>query len=167
MSHQVTAKQHNSKMCFVCGLNNSFGLQASFYELESNQLVALFMPCEEHQGYPGRLHGGVATTILDETIGRSIMIEQDEIWGVTAEFKVRYRAPVPLGEELRVVGRITKENRRLFEGTGEILLPDGQIAVEGFGKYIKLPLDEIADFDYEEQEWKQVLGPEDPQTIDI
>ncbi|MEE8356667.1 MAG: PaaI family thioesterase [Anaerolineales bacterium] len=167
MSHQVTAKQHNSKMCFVCGLNNSFGLQASFYELESNQLVALFTPCEEHQGYPGRLHGGVATTILDETIGRSIMIEQDEIWSVTVEFKVRYRAPVPLGEELRVVGRITKENRRFFEGTGEILLPDGQIAVEGFGKYIKLPLDEIADFDYEEQEWKQVLSPEDPQTIDI
>jgi acyl-coenzyme A thioesterase PaaI-like protein len=167
MSHQVTSKQHNSKMCFVCGLNNSFGLQASFYELESNHLVALFTPCEEHQGYPDRLHGGVAATILDETIGRSIMIKQGEEWGVTVEFKVRYRAPVPLGEELRVVGRITKENRRLFEGTGEILLPDGQIAVEGFGKYIKLPLDEIADFDYEEQEWKQVLGPEDPQTIDI
>jgi len=167
MSHQVTAKQHSSKMCFVCGLNNSFGLKASFYELENNQLVALFTPEEEHQGYPGRLHGGLAATILDETIGRAIMVQQDEIWGVTVEFKVRYRAPVPLGVELRVVGRITKENRRLFEGTGEILLPDGKVAVEGFGKYIKLPLDDIADFDYEEQEWKTILSPEDPQSIDL
>ena len=167
MSHLVTAKQHNSKMCFVCGLNNSFGLQASFYELENNQLVALFTPGEEHQSYPGRLHGGLAATILDETIGRSLMIQQGEVWGVTVEFKVRYRAPVPLGVELRVVGRITKDNRRMFEGTGEILLPDGQIAVEGSGKYIKLPLDDIADFDYEEQEWKTVPSPEDPQSIDL
>lgn len=167
MSHQVTAKQHNSKMCFVCGLKNSFGLHASFYEVEGDQLVALFTPCDEHQGYPDRMHGGLAATILDETIGRSLNINQHEIWGVTVEFNARYKKPVPLGQELRVVGRITKENRRLFEGSGEILLPDGQIAVEGFGKYIKLPLDEIADFDYEEQEWKQVPSPEDPKTIDI
>ena len=167
MRHQITAKQHNSKMCFVCGLKNSFGLHAYFYEVEGDQLVALFTPCDEHQGYPGRLHGGLAATILDETIGRAVMIKQDEIWGVTVEFKVRYKQPIPLGEELRVIGRITKDSRRLFEGTGEILLPDGQTAVEGVGKYIKLPLDEIADFDFEEQEWKTVPSSEDPQTIDL
>ena len=123
MAHKVTAKQHNSRMCFVCGLKNSSGLHASFYEVEGDQLVALFTPCEEHQGYPDRLHGGLAATILDETIGRAMNINNDEIWGVTVEFSVRYKKPVPLDQELRVVGRITKQNRRLFEGTGEILLP--------------------------------------------
>ena len=113
------------------------------------------------------MHGGLAATILDETIGRAVMIKEDEIWGVTVEFKVRYRQPIPLGVELRVVGRITKDSRRLFEGSGEILLPDGQIAVEGIGKYIKLPLDEIADFDFEEQEWKTVLSESDPQSIEL
>jgi len=167
MTQNVIAKQHNSKMCFVCGLKNSAGLKASFYEVEGDQLVALFTPCDEHQGYPDRLHGGLAATILDETIGRAMNINQHEIWGVTVEFNVRYKKPVPLGQELRVVGRITKENRRLFEGTGEILLPNGEVAVEGFGKYIKLPLDEIADFDYEEQEWKAVIDEEDPKTIDV
>jgi len=167
MTQKVIAKQHNSKMCFVCGLKNSAGLKASFYEVEGDQLVALFTPCDEHQGYPDRLHGGLAATILDETIGRAMNINQHEIWGVTVEFNVRYKKPVPLGQELRVVGRITKENRRLFEGTGEILLPNGEVAVEGFGKYIKLPLDEIADFDYEEQEWKAVIDEEDPKTIDV
>ena len=130
-------------------------------------MVALFTPCEEHQGYPDRLHGGLAATILDETIGRAMNIDQNEIWGVTVDFQVRYKKPVPLDAELRVVGRITTENRRLFEGTGEILLPDGEVAVEGHGKYIKLPLDEIADFDYEEQEWKKVPDPNDPKVIDI
>jgi len=31
--------------------------------------------------------------------------------------------------------------------------PDGTVAVEGFGKYMKLPLDQIADFDAEREEW--------------
>jgi len=154
-------------MCFVCGLKNPAGLKASFYEVEGDQLVALFKPCERHQGYPGRLHGGLAATILDETIGRAMNINQDEIWGVTVEFNVRYKKPVPLDQELRVVGRITSQNRRLFEGTGEILLPNGEVAVEGRGKYIKLPLEEIADFDYEEQDWKAVLTAGDPQEIEL
>jgi acyl-coenzyme A thioesterase PaaI-like protein len=167
MTKKVIAKQHNSRMCFVCGLKNASGLKASFYEVEGDQLVALFKPSEQHQGYPGRLHGGLAATILDETIGRAMNINQDEIWGVTVEFKVRYKKPVPLDQELRVVGRITEQNRRLFEGTGEILLPDGEVAVEGHGKYIKLPLEEIADFDYEEQDWKAVLMEDDPQEIEL
>ena len=167
MVHQVTAKQHNSKMCFVCGLKNEFGLHASFFEVDGEQLVALFTPCEQHQGYPDRMHGGLAATILDETIGRALMISNDEAWGVTVEFSVRYKKPVPLGEELRVVGRITRDSRRIFEGTGEILLPNGEVAVEGTGKYIKLPLDQIADFDYAEQEWKAVLDEDDPKTIEL
>jgi acyl-coenzyme A thioesterase PaaI-like protein len=167
MPKKVTAKQHNSRMCFVCGLQNSFGLKASFFEVEGDQLVAIFTPCEQHQGYPDRLHGGLAATILDETIGRSININQNEIWGVTVEFKVRYRKPVPLDQELRAVGRITNENRRFFEGTGEILLPDGEVAVEGYGKYIKLPLEEIADFDYQEQDWKAVPNEGDPTEIEL
>ena len=167
MEYKITAKQHNSKMCFVCGLKNNFGLQASFYEVEGEQLVALFTPCDQHQGYPERLHGGLAAAILDETIGRALMITSDDTWGVTAEFSVRFKKPVPLDQELRVVGRITRDSRRIFEGSGEILLPDGEIAVEGFGKYIKLPLDQIADFDYEEQEWKAILEDGDPQEIEL
>jgi uncharacterized protein (TIGR00369 family) len=167
MEHKVTGKQHNSKMCFVCGLDNQSGLKASFYEVDGDQLVALFTPCEEHQSYPGRMHGGLAATILDETIGRALMLTTEEAWGVTAEFTVRYKKPVPLGIELRVVGRITRDSRRIFEGTGEILLPDGEIAVIGSGKYMKLPLDEIADFDYEEQKWETMPDENDPKVFNL
>ncbi len=150
-------KQPNSKMCFVCGMKNVAGLKAFFYEQEDGSLVARFTPQEVHQGYPGRLHGGVATAILDETIGRAIMIRYGEsIWGVTAELQVRFRAPVPIGVELRAVGRITRDTRRLFEGEGELILPDGTVAVTARGKYVKLPLEAISDFDPEEQEWRVV-----------
>jgi acyl-coenzyme A thioesterase PaaI-like protein len=167
MQYLIKAKQENSKMCLVCGLKNQSGLHASFYELENEELLALFTPTEEYQSYPGRLHGGIATAILDETIGRAIMIFHQDLWGVTMDFNVRFRKPIPLDEEIRVIGRITKDSRRVFEGTGEILLGDGSVAVEGQGKYIKLPLEKIADFDVEEQEWRVVPAEDDPQVVEL
>jgi len=168
MRYRVKRKQPNSKMCLVCGMKNPLGLKAFFYELENDEVVALFHPLDEHQSYPGRLHGGIATAILDETIGRAGMIKYgEETWGVTLEFHVRFRKAVPLDTELRVVGRITRESNRAFEGTGEILLPDGSVAVEGRGKYIKLPIEKIADFDVEEQEWRVITSPDDPTEIEL
>ncbi|MCB0170428.1 MAG: PaaI family thioesterase [Anaerolineae bacterium] len=168
MPYRVTGKQPNSKMCLVCGLKNSAGLKAHFYELENGEIVALFTALEEHQSYPGRLHGGIATAILDETIGRAILTKYGEmIWGVTTEFSVRFRRPVPLNEELQVVGRITQETERHFEGTGEILLSSGKVAVEGYGKYAKLPLEKIADFDIAEQEWRIDHHDDDPTEFEL
>ena len=167
MRHAVIKKQQNSKMCLVCGLKNPYGLKAAFYEMDNLELVALIRPRDEHQSYPGRLHGGLTTALLDETIGRAIMMRYPEVmWGVTVEFQTRFKKPVPLDVELRVVGRITSDNSRFFEGIGEILLPDGEIAATGAGKYIKLPLEKISDFDHDEQEWRVIAAPSDPIEID-
>ena len=168
MGQKVTKKQHNSRMCFVCGLKNVAGLQASFYETEGNALVAVFTPQEQHQSYPGRMHGGIAATILDETVGRAIMIgNEDQVWGVTLEFSVSYKKPVPLGVELKVVGRITEDGKRIFSGTGEIMLPDGEVAVTGHGKYMKVPIDRIAESGLSELDWEVVPEEGDPKEIKI
>jgi acyl-coenzyme A thioesterase PaaI-like protein len=154
-------------MCLVCGLDNGTGLQASFYELEEEELLALFRPRAEHQGYPGRLHGGLAAAILDETMGRAInRAGRGDVWGVSIELTTRFRKPIPLEDEVRVIGRVTKNAGRLYEGTGEILLADGSIAVEGKGKYLKLPLDKISDLDVEEH-WRVSPSDRDPQEIEL
>ena len=166
MRLQVTRKQPNARMCFVCGLENAFGLHSRFYELENGELLALFTPRQEHQGYPGRLHGGLAASILDETIGRAVMVRScDDIWGVTIDFSARYRQPVPLDEEIRVVTRIENGGKRIFEGSGEILLADGSVAIEGKGKYLKMPIDKIADFDHESGEWRCLAEANDPVSV--
>lgn len=168
MRHKITRKQYNSKLCFVCGLKNNSGLKASFYETENGELVATFTPRAEHQSYPGRLHGGLASAILDETIGRAVMVGNDrEIWALTVELNLSYKKPIPLGVELRVVARITEENSRFFHGTGEILLPGGETAVSARGKYMKAPLEKIADFDRTENEWTVVHDKADPESIEL
>ncbi len=168
MNHHVLHKQQNSRMCFVCGLKNPFGLKASFYELDNGEMLVTFMPQEYHQSYPGRLHGGIAMTMLDESIGRSIMMKQEEmVWGVTIEFTAKFRKPLPHDNELRIVCRITHDHGRIFEGSGEILLPNGDVAVEGKGRYMKMPLSKISDFDEEKEEWKIVRSENDPVTVEL
>ena len=168
MKHKVLKKQHISKMCFVCGEKNDFGLHAEFYETDDNQLVAMINPSEQHQGYPGRMHGGIAATILDETIARSICAGKDEqIWGVTLEFKTRYRKPVPLGQELKIVVRVTSEGTRSFEGSAEIILPNGEIAVSAEGKYMKMSTEKIVNDQFVNDDWYVTERPDDPSEIEI
>jgi acyl-coenzyme A thioesterase PaaI-like protein len=168
MRHEVVRKQNNSRMCFVCGLKNELGLRAAFFETDRNELVALIRPLDEHQSYPGRMHGGVAAAVLDETIGRAIAIGRgDQVWGVTVEFTMSFRKPVPLDGGLKVVGRVTKEGSRFFEGTGEIVLANGDVAVSAKGRYYKMPLDKITDSGTEGLDWTRVDLPEDPEYIDV
>jgi len=168
MNQKVTKKQPNSKMCFVCGLKNIAGLQASFFETDGNNLIATFTPTEQHQSYPGRLHGGIASAILDETIGRAIMLgSETEIWGITLNLTMKYCKPVPLNTRLTVVGRVEEQNSRFFSGSGEILLPDGEIAVSARGRYMKAPIEKIADFDFVNNEWEVVSQESDPEYIEL
>lgn len=153
-------------MCLVCGMDNPFGLKAAFYELENEEIIALFTPKDEHQSYPGRLHGGLTAAMLDETIGRAILIRYQDIWGVTVDFNIRYRLPVPLDQELKVVGRIIDENARIFQGSGELFLPGGKIAATAWGKYFKMPLAKIADVKNLLPHWKVYPGETDPVAFE-
>jgi acyl-coenzyme A thioesterase PaaI-like protein len=174
---KVLAAQNVSRMCLVCGTQNALGLRGRFYELEgaggaaasapgAPELLGVFTPREEHQSYPGRLHGGIAGAILDETIGRAILLADRNAWGVTAEFTVRFRKPLPLGGELRCLARLTRDTSRLFEGTGEILLPDGSVAAEGRGKYVKMGIEAIAAGGMAEGEWL-ADGRERPDEVEL
>ncbi len=167
MSHKIINSQYISKNCLVCGVDNAFGLKSRFYETENNELIAVFRPLNEHQSYPNVIHGGISATILDEVIGRAIMMTTDSnTFGVTIELKVRYKKPVPLDSELKAIGRIVKDRGRIFEGTGELYLPNGDIAVEAEGKYMKRRLDQITDSDFADNEWFVPEGAP-PEEISI
>jgi uncharacterized protein (TIGR00369 family) len=151
VKRSVVSAQNVSSMCMVCGRDNPSSLKARFYNLEGDELLGVFAAQEIHQSYPGRLHGGVVSALLDETIGRAISIDDRDAFGVTIELNVKFRKPVPIGDEIRVIARLTKKTSRLFEGTGEIVLDDGTVAAEAFGRYFRLPPEKIADGDFSSQ----------------
>lgn len=154
MNHKIKGSQNISRNCLVCGIENEFGLKTRFYETADNEVIALFHPLEEHQSYPHMTHGGISAAILDEVIGRAIMVFYDrDTFGVTIELKLRYKKPVPYGVELKAIGRITRDSGRIFEGTGEIYLPNGDLAVSAEGKYMRRRLDQITGNEFIDNEW--------------
>ncbi|MGL5752986.1 MAG: PaaI family thioesterase, partial [Paraclostridium sp.] len=163
MKYKVLKRQNNSKRCIVCGVDNKLGLNASFYELENNDLVAICDTKDWHQSYPGRVHGGISAALLDETIGRAVSISDETTWGVTVSLDVKYKKPVPTDCTIKIVGRITSENRRLFEGSGEIILPNGDVAVTATGKYMKMPVEKITEGEFEDDEW---ITMDDKETVE-
>lgn len=134
-------KQPNSRMCFVCGMENPIGLRAFFYEDADGRVILKYTPREEHQGYPGFVHGGIISALMDEAIGR--VVTSLDIWAVTAKLELKFRKPVPVGEEFTIVGELLRLRPRSFEARGELRLADGILAVEGYGLYVRLPDEEI------------------------
>jgi len=125
-------------MCFICGTQNPIGLKIIF-ETDGECVWAQFTPRDEHQGYPGVLHGGITFALLDEVIGRAAMELDNSPWMMTAKAEMRFRRRVPLGEELTLMGKLTRVRSRTVEGYGEIRLSDGSVAVEAKALYIRVP----------------------------
>lgn len=167
ITKKVVKKQHRAKDCFVCGIDNPLGLKCNFYEMEDETLVGLVKAQSVHQSYPGRVHGGVSAALLDECIGRALSIFEDDKWGVTVELNTRYLMPVPYDTDLIVSGKITRNTKRIFEGEGEIILPNGQIAVKATAKYMKLKIRDIAGTDDLGEHWDLYSEGDEPKEIEI
>ena len=145
-------KQPNSKMCFVCGRENPIGFHLTFFADERGSVHADYTPREEHQGYPGVMHGGLVTALLDELIGRTAIAS--DLWCMTAKLKVRFRKPVPIGEPLQLRGEITKKGGRLLEGRGEMRLQDGTLVAEAEGVYLRIPEPQLQEYKSALDEWR-------------
>ncbi len=147
-------KQPNSRMCFVCGIENPIGLRLAFYTDDEGRCITRFRPRPEHQGYPGRLHGGIIATLLDETMGR--VLTQQQVWAMTGTLEIKFRKGVPLDQELTIVGELVRHHSRAYEAHGEIRLADGTVLAEGNGVYIRIP-DEVVEQAKSELDFWQVV----------
>jgi len=126
----------------VCGRGNREGLAVTFHTSDDGEVTTEFVPRPEHQGYPGTCHGGIIFALLDETIGRATY--RDGRMTVTASMTVRYRKPVPIGEQVTIAGRLMADHGRMIEAEGEAVLEDGTIAVAAGGKFVPLGEEEQA-----------------------
>ena len=125
--------------CFVCGQCNPYGLHLVF-RVEGDSVVADFQPREEHQGFPGIIHGGIVAAVLDESLGRTSLLGQNPEWTMTGRLEVRYRRYVPYGPVLRVRARLTTERRRMLQARGVLTLSEDENVVLAEAQGTFLPL---------------------------
>ena len=113
-NHSGASLQPNSRMCFVCGLENPVGLRLRIFQTAPGEIEASFTAPEHFQGYPGVLHGGIVASLLDEISGRAHMGDDPLVprFMFTAKLEVKYRQNVPVGVPLRIVGKALKSKDR-------------------------------------------------------
>lgn len=144
---KIISKQRNSKMCIICGLDNEYGVNAPFYNMEDGSVMSMFQYKSQHQSYPGRVHGGLITAMLDEMGLRSLWAKElsEDIFGVTLSLDTKYRKPVPYETDLIARGIIVKETSKFFITDASIMDIRGEILANGLIKYIKMDTDRIAE----------------------
>jgi uncharacterized protein (TIGR00369 family) len=155
MTNLIT-KQPNSRMCFICGLQNPVGLKMALYNDLDNQQVVSHVTVPEHfQGYPGVVHGGIVATMLDEVSGRAVLIDgNDDNLMVTVKLEVKYRQPTPTQTLLTVIGKVESATSSRAKVHGYIQLPDGTITAEADLILARPPQDFKDRWEDEKQHWK-------------
>jgi putative nucleotidyltransferase with HDIG domain len=142
--------------CFGCGPANPIGLKLAFC-MEGDSLLARFTPGENHEGYPGVMHGGLISTLLDEVMANLLFLRGTPI--VTAKLEVKFRAPVPIGHPVTAIARPAGATARpsaaatvghsratggavaprVFEVVSELRDESGRLLAEGRGVFIRAP----------------------------
>lgn len=120
-------------------MENDFGLKAPFYNLDDNSVATIVTFKNLHQSYPDRTHGGMSGALLDELMGRTLWIDEPEMFGVTTTLCVTYRKAVPLETPVKARAYMTFNSTRGFTAKGELYSMDGTLLVEASSKYFKIP----------------------------
>ena len=153
---KTTYQQPNSRYCFVCGVQNSFGLQLKFYDNGIDKVWTEYVIPEHFQGYPGVAHGGVIAAMLDEVCSRTAMIADSEHFMMTAKLDIKYRCPVPVGHPLNITGRLTKSRDKILQAEGYIYLNEDTIAAQASVTLVDIPESTLDESKLQQLGWEVI-----------
>lgn len=122
--------------CFACGRENSIGLKLDFTHRPDGEALARWTPAAEHEGWPGVVHGGLLSTVLDEAMSHALLAAG--LRAMTAELRVRFRNAVPPGREVMVKGWVVERAGRLVEAEATITGEDGAEYAHGWGRFLSV-----------------------------
>jgi acyl-coenzyme A thioesterase PaaI-like protein len=159
--------QPNSHYCFVCGLKNKAGLRIRFQDDGIGRVKVETQICDQHQGYPGVAHGGIVASLMDEVMGRAMIAGYPNRLFYTAKLEIRYRKPVPLNAPLLAYGRILKDRGRSATTEGELILPDGTVAITGTATLFAVPQEELSKMTSELDLGWRVYSDEEAAQVEL
>jgi uncharacterized protein (TIGR00369 family) len=120
----------------VCAPSHPLGLRIEYHVGAGGIVHAEFMCPDVFQGYPGQLHGGVITSLLDGAMTNCLFAHGIE--AVTAELTVRFLRPVLTDRVAVVSARHIKAFRRLHVLEAELIQEDVTVA-RAQGKFLDRP----------------------------
>lgn len=128
--YQQTRQIH--RHCHLCGDDGPL----RFKLLAPGQVSAEFRGEPRHQGYPGLIHGGVISSLLDSAMTHCLFSLGHQ--ALTAELQVRFLAPAPLDTPLQLTATLLEQRRHRFTLESQLCLGDTPLA-RGSAKFLLPP----------------------------
>jgi len=120
--------------CFVCGQNNSGGLRIRYRRAADGSIEAWWTPSPAWEGFPGIIHGGIISTILDEAMSKAVTAAGHR--ALTAELKVRFRHAASPGRELVIRGRVLEKLKRRIRTEAVVHDAEGQELAHAWATFL-------------------------------
>ncbi len=127
----------SGNQCFGCSPYNDRGLRLMFSQNDDGTIESRIEVPGHLVGPPGTVHGGIQAVLLDEVMGMAanISLETEATLAVTAELRLKYRRPVPVGQTLLVRGRLVRTADSSMFVSGEILGPEQDVLTEAEARF--------------------------------
>ena len=119
-------------MCFACGPKNSSGLKL-FFKHKDKGVETSFEFDSTFQGFPNYMHGGIISTVLDETMNRAALSQN--YWVLTAQLDVKFKQPIIINQKIYAYGEIKRKIGKLIVIEAFIKLPNKSIAATATGHF--------------------------------
>jgi acyl-coenzyme A thioesterase PaaI-like protein len=126
----------SASSCFACSPENRRGLHLVFWNSASSEMTAEWIPEVEFEGYEGIIHGGIVSTVLDESMAKVVDASGTE--ALTAELRVRFRQQVSSGSRLHVRGWIESRNKRVIHTEAVLSNADGVELAHAWAVFLAL-----------------------------
>lgn len=124
--------------CFACSPHNPIGLRLNFYETDEG-VEAEWEPAKYYEGYPGVIHGGIQSVLLDEITAWAVYIKA-KTSGVTSRLNVKFKKPVSSTQKkITVKGKIEKIQRNFVYLKGELFDENNELCAEAEVVYYTYP----------------------------
>jgi len=134
--------------CFGCSPSNEKGLQLKF-ELEGEEVVAVWSPERWAEGFRNVLHGGIQAALLDELCSWVVQSLCRTV-GVTTSMEISYRKAVLISDgAICLRAKLIEQTSRMAFVEGRLLGGDGTVCATAKCKFFLFPVDKaMAAYDY-------------------
>lgn len=104
----MSSKFFYTDNCFCCGRKNIKGLSVLVENYDGYSLIKCIIP-KEYESYPGIVHGGIISTLLDEALWYAFYFRN--IFTFTRKLSVTFKKSVPINFPISVKGEVIKRLR--------------------------------------------------------
>jgi uncharacterized protein (TIGR00369 family) len=112
--------------CFGCSPRNESGLALRMYRVDGGRLGTDVTFPERYASYPGVVHGGIVSVLVDELMGDLVALDRGML-AFSVTLRLRFLQPLRVGVAYRAVAAIAREANGVIHTEADVMAPAGEV----------------------------------------